>query len=391
MPLNTSCPETSFRAVLPCVAFTTCMFFLSYFDRAIFGPVLPLLEADFSVSHAESTRCLLYLSIGYAFSVLCSAVFVSLIKARTLAGTAVVLSGFVLLCMSVTTNWALLSILFTLLGFTTGLYFNGGMTVMRSVVPEKYFGMAISIHELGPSISFVLAPIVVQVGSLFFSWQGIIALTGVASIFLGLLYCFFGKSGRHITKRVSLKGLQQVFFDKRVWLLGWFIGLGIAGEFAPFSVLTLHLTEDRHLSSEAAATLLSSSRLIAPIAVLAGGWLTWRFGAKKTLIACFLLLGISILMLAFPSFFLMTVGLFVHPVVTALIFPPVFTVLAEVFSAKDQSLVLSLCMPIAGIIGTGVMPTMLGLAGEYFYFTYGFIFLGALFLASIPLVTLMKK
>mgnify|MGYP003618860356 CR=1 FL=1 len=61
-------PERPFRSVLPQVALVSLMFLLTYLDRAIFGPLLPFLEQEFSINHAASTRLLLFLSIGYSAS-----------------------------------------------------------------------------------------------------------------------------------------------------------------------------------------------------------------------------------------------------------------------------------------------------------------------------------
>jgi MFS family permease len=167
------------------------------------------------------------------------------------------------------------------------------------------------------------------------------------------------------------------------------MGLAVSGEFAPFSVLTLHMLEERNFSPELTALLLSTSRIAAPFAVLAGGLITIRFGTRRTLKVCFAVYALGMFCMAAPWFPVFVAGLFVQPVLTAMAFPPIFTLLAESFPLKEQPMYLAIGMPLASFMGAGFMPSLLGLWGDLASFGAGFAMMGCLVAVSLPLLGLM--
>ena len=106
-------PET-FRQALPWITLVAFMFVFSYLNRAVFGPLLGFIEQEMSLSHSESTLFLLYIAIGYALSVLASAVTCSLMRPRHMVGLATIASGITLIVLSQTHGKGMLSFLFFL-------------------------------------------------------------------------------------------------------------------------------------------------------------------------------------------------------------------------------------------------------------------------------------
>ncbi|MCL1940254.1 MAG: MFS transporter [Desulfovibrionaceae bacterium] len=379
-----------FAHALPWVALVSLMFLLIYLARAIFGPLLPAIEQEFGISHAASTRFLLYLSIGFSVSTFLSGYVSSKIRPRIMVGGSLILSGLVLLAISTAASLPLLTILFIALGLSSGQYFNGGLSTMRSLVPLSQWSKAISIHEFGPNISFFLAPLLAGVGVSMFGWRGVSTGMGWLTIGGGLLFLLIAKGGEYPSAPLSFGGFTKALKEPKLWLFTWLVGLGIAGEFAPFSVLTLHMIDERSLSPELTALLLSTSRIAAPIAVLGGGFVTTRFGVRRTLYACLVVYALGMFCMAMPWFPIFTLGLFVQPVLTAMIFPPVFTFLAESFPLRDQPMYLSIGMPLAAFMGAGLMPSILGIWGDLASFSAGFAMMGCLVALSLPLLRLMS-
>ncbi|MDL2268007.1 MFS transporter [Desulfovibrio sp. OttesenSCG-928-G15] len=381
--------ETPFLRVFPWVFLVSMMFLLTYLDRAMFGPLLPAIEAEFSISHASSTRLLFFMSLGYSCSMFVSGFSSSKIRPRIMVGGAVIATGAVLVLIAHCTNLTFLALSFCLLGGAAGQYFNGGLSTMRSLVTPRQWSKAISVHEVGPNASFFIGPILAEIGAAWFGWRGVAEYMGYLTIAAGVFFLLAAKGGEYPAAPVSFAGFRTALKQPRLWLFAWLMGLAIAGEFAPFSVLTLHMIDERMLSPETSAFLLSASRVAAPFAVLGGGYITTRLGTRKTLYFCLGVYTIGMFLMAMPWFMPFVVGMFVQPVLTAMIFPPVFTLLAESFPVREQPMYLAIGMPVASFMGVGIMPSVLGVWGDYVSFGAGFIMMGCLVAISFPLLRLL--
>lgn len=382
-------PERSFKCVLPWVALVGMMFFLTYFDRAMFGPLLPAMEKEFGISHAASTRFLLYISIGYSASIFLSGFSASKIRPRIMVAGSLVLTGTVLIAISLTHSLSALTALFIALGAAAGQYFNGGLSTMRSLVPPAQWSKAIAVHELGPNASFFFAPLLAEIAAGMFGWRGAVAGMGWLSLGAGILFLLIARGGEYPALPVSFKGLRKSLADPRLWLFTWLMGIGVCGEFAPFSVLTLYMVEERGMAPELAAALLSASRIATPFAVLAGGFITARHGTRRTLALCLAASALSMFCMAAPWFPAFVTGLFVQPLITAMSFPPIFTLLAESFPLREQPMYLAIGMPLGAFMGAGLMPPILGVCGDYASFTAGFAMIGCMAAVSLPLLRLL--
>ena len=383
----TTAPNKTFGAVLPWILFASLVYVTNYLTRAVFGPLLPGIEEEFAISHTASTRLLLYLSIGYTSSMLLSGPACALIRPRLLVAGSLVLAGLVFQVMAATHNFVLLSALFILFGFVTGQYFNAGMSVLRSLVRPDQWSRAVSINEFGPNIGFILAPLAAEFGSALFGWRGTLSALGWISVGIGIAFLLFGKGGDEpVGGSVSLRRQATVFRKGLLWLFAWLLGLAIAGQFAPFSVLTLHMVEERAIPPDLAAFLLSASRIATPVGALAGGYLTMRLGTRKTLTLCSAVYALALLAMGMPVTAVFIAGMFVQPLFTAMLFPPLFTMLAEAFPLRRQPLLLGVGVPIGSFFGIGLMPGVLGMFGDHLGFAAGFLAMSAAVAASLLLL-----
>ena len=381
--------EQPFSRVLPYVILVSLMFLLIYLDRAMFGPLLPAIEREFSISHAASTRLLFFMSLGYSVSMFFSGFSSSKIQPRIMVTGAVILSGLLMVALSMAVSLPVLTLLFITLGVAAGQYFNGGLSTMRSLVPPSQWSKAISVHEIGPNGSFFIAPILAEVGTRLFGWRGAVAGMGWLTVAAGLLFFFLAKGGETPAAPVSFKGFKNALKEPKLWLFTWLMGIAIAGEFAPFSVLTIHMIEERGFSPETAAFLLSVTRVGAPFAVLSGGFITTRFGTRPTLVFCLLVYLAGMIGMALPFTAPFVLGMTLQPLFTAMIFPPIFTLLAESFPMKDQPMLLAIGMPLAAFMGVGCMPSILGIWGDHVGFGAGFLMMAGMVAVSLPLLKLM--
>ncbi|CAK7045485.1 MAG: hypothetical protein DELT_00804 [Desulfovibrio sp.] len=384
-------PNDSFGPVFGWVFLISVMFLLNYLCRAVFGPLLPGIEKEFSISHAASTRILFYLSFGYSGGMFFSGMLCSKIRPKVIIAGSLILCGLCMQLVSLAPSSFLLAAACCFTGIVAGQYFNAGMSAVRGLVAPSQWSKAVAVHEFGPNAGFILAPILAGVGLAWFGWRGTVSGLGWACLAAGVLFYIFGKGGEEKSAPVPFAEMPRFLRDKRLWLAALLIGMAIAGQFGPFSVLIMHMTEDRGLGQELAATLLSASRVASPLGALVGGWLTARYGTRRTLFFCFAVYGLSLSLMALPQFAPFVTGMFLQPAFTAMVFPALFTMLAECYPLREQPVVLGIGMPIGSFLGVGLMPSILGIFGDHLGFQTGFLCMGIAGFCCIGLLRLIPK
>lgn len=375
--------------VFPWVFLISCMFLCIYLSRAVFGPLLPYIENDFNISHAAATRLLLYLSVGFALGIFISGFTATRVQPRHMTGYSVLGSGAFMIAIGFTNSLSALPPLLIVLGLVGGQYLNGAMRVLREIVRPADWSMAVALHEVGPPACFLLTPVLAESLASRFGWRVAVGVMGWACVVFGLFFLFVAKSGRTPSPPVSLGGLRSILKNPMSWLFAWLAGVGVAGEIAAYSVMTMYLTEERGVAADTAAYLLSFSRLASPLTVFVGAWLCTRFGTKKSLAICLATFAASLILLAMPWKAVYFSGMFLQPTVAAMIFPPIFIFLVEQFSADEQSTILAIGMPIGCLLGVGLAPSLLGLSGDLLSFSTGFVIFGVVVGATLPLLALI--
>ena len=310
--------------------------------------------------------------------VVTSAVTSSCFFARRTVGVSIIFSGLFLLAIAFTHSLLLLVLLFFCLGFAAGQYFNAGMSTLRTIVHPVHWVKAISIHQLGPNVSFIGAPLLAGIVAPLLGWRTTAICMGSISIAAGIFFLVTAKGGHVKSPPVSFKGVGGLLRTASLWKLVGLFMLAISGEFAPFSVLSLFLIHDKGLSQETAGHLLALSRLATPICLLFCSRMAESLGIRRALSICFAGYALGMFLMTLPSFGLMLVGMFLQPVMTGMCFPFLFTLLAQEYSAEKQSLVLAIVMPMASFVGVGFAPFVLGWFGQYVSFEAGFLLLGTL-------------
>ena len=82
------CPMSEpFRAKIGITLFLACLFYQGFIARIIFAPLMPAIETDMGLNHAQAGGLFLMISIGLLLAPLCSGLVSSKINHR---GTLVV-------------------------------------------------------------------------------------------------------------------------------------------------------------------------------------------------------------------------------------------------------------------------------------------------------------
>ena len=74
----------------------------------------------------------------------------------------------------------------------------------------------------------------------------------------------------------------------------------------------------------------------------------------------------------------------------AFVFPPLFKVFAQSFAANEQPILLSVSMPLAGLVSAGAVPYFIGYCGEYHTFGLAFLVIAGLSTLSALAVFVLR-
>ncbi len=381
-----------FRQALPWLCFVTVLFFMNFLTRVIFSPLMLPIEEDLGIHHAQAGRLYFFFSAGYALGLFASGFLSTRMRHRdviALSATAVGISFMAISQLGEAYAYELLATGLALFGVAGGLYLPSGIATLTSLVRERDYGKAFSVHEMAPNLSLFLAPLLVVWLSAFMTWREVLLLLGVASLAAGVAFKLFARGGTFTGHPPDVALVRRLLGSRPFWgLLGLFF-IAVSASFAPYAMLPLFLTDVHAFEDEWANRLLAYSRIAGPFAAFGAGWLVDRLGAVRTVRFYLLSCGIATAALGALHGEALVVAVLLQAVLSVTYFPAGFSLLAKLYVPETRSVVISCMIPLAILLGNGVTPAMMGWAGRHGHFEAGFLCLGGFmvgFCALIPLL-----
>jgi MFS family permease len=375
--------------------FLTGLFFLNFTSRVIFSPLLPIIEKEMGIDHAQSGSFFLFISAGYFLSVLSSG-FVSarINHKRTIVLSSLALGVALFVLGGCSTLPALQAGLFVL-GLGAGLYFPSGLATISNLVAPAYLSRGMAIHELAPNLGFVAAPLFCDVFLVYMSWRHSLALLGMFIIVTGIGYGFSSHGSREKGKAPDLSASGMFFRMPIFWGMVILFSLAICSTLGIYAMAPLFLVNDHGMDPGKANTLLSFSRVASIMMPLLGGWFGDRFGKQLVMALVLFVTGILTAAMALVGDGVWLIVLVMaQPLFAVCFFPPGFAVLTKLGPPKYANLAVSLSLPLSFLIGGGLMPTLIGWIGDVYSISAGILLVGCLMAtggASSLLVTLIMN
>lgn len=375
-------PHQTFGAQVPPLLLLTSIFFVTFIARIVLAPLMPGVESDLNISHAEAGSLFLTISLGYFISLLGS----GFISFRLTHKQTIILSGLTLGLALIATSfssgmWSMRLGVF-MLGIAAGPYLPSGIATLTTLFQSRQWGRAIAIHELAPNLSFVLAPLLCEAVLYWYSWRAVFKVLGIAALLLSLVFAKFGRGGEFHGEQVSYAAFRNLLTNRAFWIMVILFSLGISSTLGIYSMLSLFLVSEHGMERNWANTLIALSRVASIGVTLAGGWATDRFGPRGVLRIGFILTGLMTVFIGLASTSWVTAAVFLQPVMAVCFFPAGIAALSMVSSAKDRNIAVSLTVPLAFMIGGGAAPTFIGFMGDVNSFGSGIALVGGAILTG---------
>ena len=378
------------RSQLGPLLFLTAIFFLGFLSRIILAPLMPTIEKDLALSHSEAGSLFLFISAGYFVSLVSSGFISSrLMHRRTIMMSAAAV-GMALFGTSLCVGlWGVRLGLFTL-GLAAGLYLPSGMATLTSIVDSRHWGKAIAIHELAPNLSFVAAPLVAEALLPWFSWRGILAFLGGASLLLAFAFARFRRGGDFPGEAPTFSALKSLFCEPSFLIMIVLFSLAIGASLGIYAMLPLYLTTEQAMDRNLANTLIALSRFSGLVMAFIAGWATDRIGPRLTIWIIFLLTGLSTVFIGVFSGTWLIVIVFLQPTLAVCFFPAGFAALSTIGPESSRNVAVSFTVPLAFLIGGGAIPAGIGIMADAGAFSLGIVLVGILILIGFLLSLFMK-
>lgn len=362
------------------------LFFLNFTSRVIFSPLLPIIEGEFGLDHAAAASFFLLISAGYFCSILLSGFVSARINHKRTIVLSTIATGIVLVLLSLCSTLFWMRIGLFSLGLAAGLYLPSGLASISILVKPAYLARGMAVHELAPNLGFVAAPILADMMFRCCSWQQGLMWLGILMIGAGVFYGASGGGCRDRGRSLDLLTSQAILSRPEFWLLVLFFSLAMSSSLGVYAMLPLFLVSDQGMTPERANRLLAFSRIAAIMMPLAAGWFGDRIGNRLVMAFVLLIAGLCTVLLGLSSFSPWLIALVIlQPMVAVCFFPSGFAVLSTLGPEGNGALAVSLCIPVAFLLGGGLLPVLIGVIGDHVSIGAGFMVTGTAMMAGAAL------
>lgn len=390
-PIDKACPvpEPFGKRVGP-ILFLTILFFLGFIGRVIFAPLLPSLEKELGIGHSQAGSLFLMISLGFFAAQIGSGFISSRLNHRGTLSISAVGVGVALLAFSFVSSLNAIRALMVAIGVATGLHVPSAIATITAMVTRQDWGKGLSIHQTAPSLSLVLAPLVVEALLGPFSWRIIVASLGAVALGAAIVFVLMARYGDFPGEAPSPPVVRATIQQRSFWIMIFLFALGMGGSIGIYAMLPLYLVVERGFDPGWANALLGFSRISGLFMTFFAGWVTDRVGEKRAITAVLLASGASTILLGIAPGSWLVVIIFLQPALIACYFPPGFSALSKIVPPNMRSVTTSLTTPSAFLLGGGVVPAFIGYMGERVTFSTGIVLIGCLTLLAPLAVRLLK-
>ncbi len=358
------------KSVSPLVSLLllTGIFYLNFCSRIILAPLLPQLEQDLHLSHGAAGAFFLIMSCGYFLSLLGSGFVSSRLNHKVTIITSMVAVSVSLALVGMATDLLLTRVGFFLLGLAAGLYLPSAIATISDLFRADRWGRAFGLHELAPNLAFLTAPLITAWLLPLITWHQILYILTTTGLLMALIYAILGRGSHLHGAPPELNRCRSLMGQRDFWILVLLFAMGITGTVGVYSILPTFLVSEHGMTKYQASMLVGMSRITTLVTALLGGILADRFGNRRTMASVLLLTGTTTACLGLSATALVSLWVWLQPVLAVCFFPPAFAMLSRIGSAETRNVVISLAIPLSFVLGGGLIPAAIGRLADYGHF-----------------------
>lgn len=388
---SAECPMPEpFSAKIGITVFIAALFFQGFLTRVMFAPLMPAIENDVGISHAQAGSLFLMISLGYLLAPLCSGLVSSKINHRGTLKLSAWLIGLVLIPFAFLNSLWAIRVLLIVIGLSAGIHLPSAIATITAEIRKEDWGKALSVHQSAPPLSFVTAPLIAATLLSFVSWRAVLVIGGCMGILLAATYSLRGKGGDFPGQLPSPKNIKIIVATPSFYLMILLFAMAMGGNAGIYAMIPLFLVNEHGFSLSWANTLLGFSQVAGLLMVFVAGWITDRVGQKPAMAIILLSAGIATILIGLLKGAALIAVIFIQPILVNAFFPGAFAALARIAPPHMRSVTSALGPPTAFLIGGGILPTVIGYMGETCTFGAGIILAGAFMLLGPLLVFFLK-
>jgi NNP family nitrate/nitrite transporter-like MFS transporter len=239
-------------------------------------------------------------------------------------------------------------------------------------------------------LSIVAAPLIAEALLTRYSWRIVFLVFGCAALLMSPLFARLGRGGEFFGEAPSFVSLRELSTKSSYWIMVLFFSLGICATLGLYTMMPLYLVTEHTIDRSLANTLIALSRVSGLLMAFVGGWAADRFGPRLMLKIIFIISGIMTVLLAVAPSSYIPIVVFLQPLVAVCFFPVGFAALAFIVPPKSRNIVVSLTIPLASVIGGGLVPLFIGIVGDIGSFAIGIAICGGLITAGAFFTGMLK-
>ena len=370
------------------LAFLAVLFFLNIASRLCVGPLLPVIEREFGLRHAGAGSLYFFLTVGSCVGLYLSGHVAWWLSHRATIGASGITLGAALLAIACTPSLFWIRAELVLLGVGAGLYLPSGVAVLTENTQEGSWGTALAIHELGPNLGYICAPLLAELLLGFFTWRGVLGALGVPAVLLSGVFLLSRLGGSSRVQRPSGAAIALLARHRSFWGVASLFAVSIGLGLGLYSMMPLFLVTDVGMERVHANLITGLSRISGLFSVFLAGALADRIGRPRTVILALTAAATGAVVLGVVRGPWITPPLiFLQAAFAASFYPAGFSLLSATFPLPVRNLAVSMVLIVATLFGAGGVPPLIGFLADTVSFSFAF---GAAGLATLAFLALFR-
>jgi len=359
---------------------------MNFNGRTLFSPLLPLIEQEFGTTHARAASIFTFISIGYGFALFSASRVAGFLGSKRAVLGSLTTAGLVFFVIPAIHRFSIFYPVVFVLAFALGVYLPTIIPMITEYYSEKDWGKAIAFHESASSLSIFGAPLIALFLLSFLSWRLIFIVVGGILLLCAMIFRVVATE-THSGKIGSVnRGLLK---NRSIWIMGilWIFCSGCV--LGLYFVLPLYLVRELGMTVQYANSIFGLSRSGMVLIAIAAGFFVDRISLKKGLFLIMLATGLMTMLLATKDIGWIKSLLFVQATISGAFPPLALVAISRMFGRETRGQATGVVVTV-GMVGTGIIPHLIGLTGDLVSFRLGIFLLGLCTVLASSLVLRLK-